>query len=185
MPKLSQVQRAISRHNRCSVGLKNYFGMLDELLSKVSLPYPALAYCFQRIESAQRITLYALLMRKYRTNSDLAWNAIDRLDLTRSNYPDFYHALSGKRLDPKLREILKPAELARDKITHGKICKPSQVLEAIILCLDYAEAFDGAVYVQAGFRPFGPLRGVTSSKRPQLEREISRLVIKGLGLAPS
>ena len=182
MPRMSKAEGIVEKLKACDEGTRYYFWMLEELIRKVSRPEPALAYCFQRIESAQRVALYALLMRKYRTDSQLAWEAIDRLDITRTNFPAFYHVLSGRKFPKELRDILSPAEAVRDRITHGKVSKTGTVLTAIGTCLDYAEALNAKVWTDAGFRPFGQLRGVTSSSRPQLEKEISRLVIRGLGL---
>jgi hypothetical protein len=165
-----------------SEGVRGYFRLLEELLDNVSSPEPALAYCFQRIETAQRVGVYALLMREYRTNSDLAWRAVDRLDLTRSNFPTFYRAILGKNLPDALRTVIQPAEDVRDDITHGRWKSKAEVQRAILGCLKYAEQLNQAFQTDAGFCPVGPLRGVTSKKgKPQLEKKISRAVLKGLG----
>lgn len=182
MPRVSNRERALNKLAHATDTVRDYFWMLEELLEEISYPEPALAYCFQRIESGQRVSLYALLMRKYRTDSELAWEAVDRLDITRSNFPQFYEAISGRSYPHEIREILKPAEAVRDRITHGKDESEAEVLKAICTCLEYAEALNEKMFADVGFRPFGRLQGVTSSRRPQLEKDITRLVIRGLGL---
>jgi hypothetical protein len=182
MPKPSLAARNLSKLRHASDGVQYYFWMLPELLENVSSPGPALAYCFQNIEYAQRRALYALLMRRFRTDSDVTWEAIDSLDITRSNFPDFYQSFSGKKFPKGLRDLMTPAETVRDNITHGRDASVTDVHRAIGICLDYAEQVNERMWLDVGFRPFGRLQGVTSSKRPQLNTEISHLVLKGLGL---
>jgi hypothetical protein len=182
MTRISNAQKVLNEFGKCDRGVQNYFWMLSDLLLKVSKPGPALAYCFQQIEAGHRVTLYALLLRKYRTKSDLSWKAVDRLDITRKNFPEFYKKLAGKSFDQNLRDMIGPAEKVRDRIIHGKEVSDVDVLAAITVCLRYAEAVNKDCKAVAGFAPFGDLRGVTSSKVPKLDPDISRLVIKGLGL---
>jgi hypothetical protein len=183
MPKPSEKQKILSQYEKSDEGVKYYFDMLPDILAGIQSPEPALAYCFQRIEAGQRICLYAILMRKHRTDSAITWNIIDDLDITRKNYTEIYDRIVGKSLDQSVIYILKDAVSVRDKITHGKDASRISVLKAVGVCLEYANAFNKAVHADVGFRPFGRLQGVTSSKRPQLDKNISHLVLKGLGLA--
>lgn len=162
--------------------VRDYFDLLEELLDEVSSPEPALAYCFQRIEAAQRVGLYALLMREFRTDSQLTWRTVDKLDITRRNFPEFYKNVLGKRLPNSLRDLIEPAEKIRDDITHGRHQSAAEVQRAILSCLKFAEALNKTFREQAGFNPIGPLRGVTSKKRPQLDKRITAVVLRGLGL---
>jgi len=164
-------------------GVRWYFSLLPELLDKISTSSPALAYCFQQIEGAQRVGIYALLMREYRTDSELTWSAVDRLDITRSNFPEFFEGITGKSLDKRGRDIVQPAEDVRDAITHGRDKSDAEIQGAILKCLEYVEFLNDEFGKKAGFRPVGQLRGVTSKKgKPQLDKKISRAVLKGLGL---
>lgn len=182
MARISKKTKLIEQLGGCDAGVQYYFDLLEEILNHVSSPEPALAYCFQRIESAQRVSLYVLLMRIYRTDLQLTWKLIDDLDLTRKNFPQFYCEITGKTFDPALTESLKGAMKVRDRITHGKSANRTAVLDAIGDCIRYASALNAKIKADAGFAPFGSLKGVTSSKRPQLSKDISRLLIKGLGL---
>jgi hypothetical protein len=162
-------------------GLKWYFSILPELLDKVSTASPALAYSFHLIESAQRMALYALIMREYRTDSELTWSAVDRIDITRKNFPILFQKISGKNLSKSGRSIIEPAEKVRDAIMHGRGKTEAELQEAILRCLEYAEFLNGEFFSKVGFRPFGKLQGVTSKKGvPQLPKKISRLVLDGL-----
>ena len=162
-------------------GLKWYFSVLPEVLDGVSTASPALAYSFQLIESGQRMGLYALIMREYRTDSELTWKAVDRIDITRRNFPLLFQKISGKKLSATGRELIEPAESVRDAIMHGREKTEAEIQEAILKCLEYAEYLNSEFFAKAGFRPFGKLQGVTSKKGvPQLPRKISQLVLDGL-----
>ena len=173
MVQISTADKIKKNFDAQEQGFQKYFVLLKELLEKISSPEPALAYCFQRIEFAQRNGLYALLMREYRTDSDLSWQVVDRLDVTR---------ISGKRLPSNLKLIIQPAESVRDDITHGRTKSKAEINKAILNCIEYAEALNAAFNNQVGFKPIGDLRGVTSKRgKPQLDKKISRVVLKGLG----
>lgn len=162
-------------------GLKWYFSVLPEVLDGVSTASPALAYSFQLIESGQRMGLYALIMREYRTDSELTWKAVDRIDITRRNFPLLFQKISGKTLSKTGRQLIAPAESVRDAIMHGREKTEAEIQEAILKCLEYAEYLNAEFFAKAGFRPFGKLQGVTSKKGiPQLPRKISQLVLDGL-----
>ena len=162
-------------------GLSWYFSVLPDVLDGVYTASPALAYCFQLIESGQRIGLYALIMREYRTDSELTWSAVDRIDITRKNFPVLFQRISGKKLGMAGRELIKPAESVRDAIMHGRDKTEVEIQEAILKCLEYAEYLNAEFFAKAGFRPFGKLQGVTGKKGiPQLPRKISQLVLDGL-----
>ncbi len=182
MPKISSREKITNYLDGQSDGVKWYFTLLPELLDNISTPEPALYYCFQRIESAQRVGLYCLLMRAYRTDSKLAWGAVDRLDITRRNFLDFYEAVAGHKLPPTLRATIEPAEKVRDRIIHGRQESKASVHNAILSCLKFADTLNDAFFVGVGFRPIGPLKGVTGMKgKPQLDQKISRAVLRGLG----
>lgn len=182
MAKISSKDQVKQRFEAQTAGVRGYLFLLDELLDNISQPEPALAYCFQRIEMAQRVGLYALLMREYRTNSELTWLAVDKIDLTRSNFPILYKNITGKDLDPKLRATIGKAEGVRDSITHGRSQSAAQVNSAILKCLEYVELLNEQFKKDGGFCPVGPLRGVTGKKgKPQLDKKISRAILRGLG----
>lgn len=182
MAKKSSKEKAVIAFNALDEKAQQYFDVLPELINNVSRPEPALAYSFQKVEMAQRNALYVLLMREYRTNGGLAQLAVDNIDITRSNFPDLYKSISGKSLNKDLREIIKPAEEIRDKITHGRKCRSSDVFKAITQCLEYAHAMNDEFSKSVGFRPFGPQTGVTGMKgKPQHDKKITRAILRGLG----
>lgn len=174
-----QIERNLNEQDDC---VRWYFDLLPELLDNISSSKPALAYCFQQIESARRVGLYVLLMREYRTDSALAWQAVDKIDLTRSNYPEFFERILAKKLGAQGRNIIEPAEIVRDAITHGRNKSAAEIHKAILNCLEYAKFLNEEFFEKAGFRPVGPLRGVTGRRgKPQLEKKITRVVLIGLG----
>jgi hypothetical protein len=183
MPKPSNKQRVINCFDSQDEGIRYFFDQLPDIINHVYSPEPALAYCFQRMESGQRVALYVLLMRKFRTDATVAWAVVDGMDITRKSFPEHYETLAGTAIGGGVTGLLTEAVKVRDRITHGKQAQTSDVLGAVIACLGYAAALNKQVRSDAGFAPFGRLQGVTSSRRPQLDKDISRLVIKGLGLA--
>lgn len=184
MAKISERKKIDDYLSAQDQGLRDYFQVLPELLDKVSSSEPALAYCFQRIEMAQRVGLYVLLMREYRTNSALAWAAVDRVNITRTSFPDLFKTISGKQLPANFRDMILPAEKVRDAIMHGRKETKAQINQAILQCLKYAVALNEQFQEKCAFKPFGPLRGVTSKKgSPQLSEKISHAVLAGLKIS--
>ncbi|MFN4039717.1 MAG: hypothetical protein ACK4IB_10300 [Erythrobacter sp.] len=182
MPKKSFKSQALASFSKLDEKAQLYFDVLPELINNVTRPEPALAYSFQKIEMAQRNALYVLLMREYRTNGDLAQHAVNKIDITRSNFPQLYKSISGKNLNKELREIIKPAEAIRDRITHGRKCQSSDVFKAIKLCLDYAYSMNEEFSKSVGFKPFGPQTGATGMKgKPQHDKKVTKAILQGLG----
>lgn len=182
MAKISMAEKVRLELANSDQKVRGYFPLLSELVENISSPEPALAYCFQRIEMAQRVSIYVLLMREYRTDSELAWKVVDKIDMTRSGFPEMYKEISGYTLPSQLRNQIKPAEEIRDDITHGRGKTAAQINSAICCCLQYANAMNAEFSHKVGFSPFGDLRGVTSNKsRPQLDKKLTRVVLKGLG----
>lgn len=181
MAKTSEQTKTLSYLAARDEGFKAYFSLLPELLEKISSKEPALAYCFQRVEMAQRNGLYALLMREYRTDSDLSWRAIGAINITRNSYSEIFESVSGKKFQNDLRELIKPAEKIRDSIMHGRKEIESNIQRSIRYCLEYSFGVNELFQKECGFKPFGPLTGITSKKgKPQLDKKISQAILKGL-----
>ncbi|EAQ27957.1 hypothetical protein NAP1_10198 [Erythrobacter sp. NAP1] len=182
MPRKSNRQKIEDFLDEQDEGFQWYFLVLPELLEKISSRNPALAYTFQQLEAGQRIALYALLMREYRTNSDMAWDAVDQMKIDRAEYPKHFHRISGKSLSKRSRQLIAPAEKVRDAIMHGRYETSAEIEKAILRCLQYAKLLNDEFEAKVGFRPFGKLQGVTSKKgKPQLDERISTAVLRGLG----
>lgn len=183
MAKVSERKKIDDCFAGLDEGMRKYFTLLPELLDNVSSSEPALAYCFQRIEMGQRVGLYALLMREYRTDRELTWTAVDEVTITRLSFPDLFKRISGKSLPTDLRRKIEAAETTRDAIMHGRNQKQPEIHRAILSCLRYAEYLNAQFQSKVNFKPYGGLRGVTSKKgQPQLNKKISEAVLKGLKL---
>ncbi len=183
MPKFSTKQQLKNRLANAEEKFAKYFSLLPELVEKISMPEPALAYTFQRIEAAQRMGRYALVLREYRTNPKLTMDTIDALRIERKEFPIFFERISGKSLPSSLIKKIAPAEKTRDAIMHGRSASSAEIHRAILHCLDYAEALNDEFAKKAGFRPVGGLSGVTSKKgKPTLEVKVSKAVLAGLKL---
>lgn len=182
MPRVSICEKILSDFNKSDEGVQYWFDAMPTIVKKLDLPAVALGYAFQQIEAGHRRTLYAGIMRKYRTDPDLTWDFVDRHDITRKNFLDLYEAIFGKKIPINIISLIQEAECVRDKITHGKDWKQNEGWRAVYSALSYATAFNKHLYEKEGFYGFGPLRGVTSNRaKPLLDKNISRLVLKGLG----
>ena len=160
---------------------KRYFDVLPEALDEVSTAIPALAYCFHLIESGQRMGLYALIVREYLTDTKMTMGAVDRIDITRANFPALFEKISGRKLKKEARKIIAPAEKIRDAIMHGRKKGEADIQNAILDCLQYARFLNDEFFEKARFKPFGSLQGVTSKRgATRLSSRVSRLVLDGL-----
>ena len=160
-----------------------HFNHLPDIVEKLgSLPDVALAYCFSALEFGHRRILYAGLMRKYRLNSELSWNAVIGHDIKRGDYPQIYASIFGNPIPTSTLSIIKPAEKIRDKMIHGKGPSTKQIWGAVITCLEYADAFNQETRTTEGFAGFGRMQGITGAKgKPTLPKDVSKLALTGLG----
>jgi len=136
---------------------------------------------FERIERAQTMTLYCGIMRKYRIDSDLAYKAIQLQHITRGAFQGYFKSVFGKDIPKDIVEKLEIAQKVRDKVMHGKNVKPSEMRNAIGDIIEFAEMYNAFIYNEAGFKPFGRLQGVLGGLSGKLDKQSSRLILKGLG----
>lgn len=171
--KLSQIDADLIFH----------FDHLPNIVEKLGeLPDVALAYCFSKLEFGHRRILYAGLMRKYRLDSEKSWEAVIGHDIKRNDYPEIYCRIFGNEITDATLAIIKPAEKIRDRMIHGKQPSTKQIWGAVLLCLDYAAAFNLETKASQGFAGFGRMQGITGKKgKPPLPKDVSYLALKGLG----
>jgi hypothetical protein len=182
MVKISEKERLIRNFNKCGEGVKYYFAYIPDIIEKLEIPAIALAYCFQQIESGHRRALYAGLVRKYRFDTEATWEAIDKHEMFLNDFIKFYALASQKPLKNSTFDLLKKAQVIRNKVTHGQDVTSKEIWQAVSDCLQYAHNFNSENYLKSGFNVFGSLQGVTKSKsKPMVDKTISALALKGLG----
>ncbi len=173
-----------------------YFDSFLELVPKPSRPKfnwdIVIAYLFMRVEQAQRMTLYAAMVKEYKVDAVLAAKAIDNLHMTRPKFLAIYKALAGAHLNNTTYKKGKKAEAVRDKIMHGKslihgrgISLGEKVSEqekrnAVIWVLEYAKLFNKQTKRRFKFEPFGRMQGFNGRGKPH-DEVTSEWMLKGMG----
>jgi len=82
------------------------------------------------------------------------------------------------------RKTLAAAQSTRDRVIHGKAVPAPTLRQAIVDVLEYAIGLNQEMERIAGFKPFGDLRGF-KGRAKLIEKEPSRLLLKGLGFSVS
>jgi hypothetical protein len=182
MVKISEKQKVLKAFEGCGEEVKYYFGYIPDIINKLGIPAIALAYCFQQIESGHRRALYAGLVRKYRFDTETTWAVIDKHEMYLNDFIKFYRIASLKALKSSNFDLLKKAQVIRNKVTHGQDYSDKEIWQAVQDCFQYADDFNEDNYKKSGFYVFGSLKGVTSSRTKEwVSKEISELALTGLG----
>lgn len=159
--------------------IREYFEDADDLIEDGRYEI-SIAYLFQKVESAQNMALYCGMVKLHRVDKEIARAALDRQHMTRKFVQDMVCNIFGKSLPKKTVEAIEEAEAIRDKLMHGKSVKEPQKRQAISDIFKYAKLLNDFCNAEAGFKPFGKLRGFKGRAEP-LEASTSKLVAKGLG----
>jgi hypothetical protein len=173
-------------------GLKKYFRSLPgnlrphfEYFLKIldfKLPLEiAVAYVFYRIELAHRDTLHFGIIKKYRAEAGLVGEIIQKEYIERANFPRLLKNVLGIELPAAIKTKLEMAEGIRDKAMHGRRPTNAELRNAIKLALEYSHDYNKYVKRKAHFAPFGNLRGQAGGSDERLDRDTTRVVLKGLG----
>ncbi len=130
-----------------------------------------IAYLFMKIEQAQRMALYAALVKEYKVDKELAVKFLDNLPLRRDDFLKIYEILMKEKLCNRTIEIGKNAAKVRDKIMHGKglvhgrgilfgeKVKTHEKRDAVVFVFEYAKLFNEQTQGIFGFEPFGRMQG--------------------------
>ena len=173
-------RRLLNQYNALPDDIKNYF----EHFPKLAEDFPwnvSISYMFSLVELAHNMTIYCGVVKLHRVNSTLARTAVDNHHMTRDGFKDLYETIFAKPLEQPVANKIAEAEKVRDRILHGKTVSEGNKRKAVADILEYAEAFNAAVYDIAGFKPFGSLRGFKGRAKP-LDKSTSRWILKGIGL---
>lgn len=186
MAKYPSYKALLNRYNSASDEVKNYFPDLPLIIGSTTLNAPweiCLGYMFVRVETAQTMTLYCGVVKKYHVDSDLASRTIHIQHITRDSFKAFFKEIFRADIPSAVLSHLEAAQEIRDKVLHGKIrsINVSSIREAIGGIIDFADGFNIFVNKTSGFEPFGDLRGFTDKRSKPLDKTSSRLLLKGLG----
>lgn len=101
--------------------------------------------------------------------------------MTRQRFWELFKIVFGKNPPQDLVDKLEKGESVRDKIAHGMKWEHKDAREALVSVIEFASEFNDYVHQQAGFRPFGDLRGF-KGRAGSLEKKTTRWVLKGMGI---
>ncbi|MCA8834222.1 MAG: hypothetical protein K8953_03965 [Proteobacteria bacterium] len=138
-------------------------------------------YLFMKVEQAQRMTLYAALVKKYKIDKDLASTALDDLYMTRKKFLELYETLAGNPIKTETIEFAKEAEEFRDNILHGKTVEEEDKAYAACAIFRYSILFNEQVNKDFGFQPFGSMRGFKGNAQSH-DKTTSKWMLMGMKL---
>ena len=177
-PPAANWKQVRARYDALPEEIKKYLDEYPRLLEfswKVTV-----GYVFSQLERAHRTALYCGVVKRHRVDSDLAWVAIDSWDMKRKEYSQVFKSIFDKEIGEDLSKLLREAEEVRDKNMHGKTVVDADQRRCQVRVLDYLEGLHNMVRSTGVVSPFDDLRGFNGAGQP-LERNTSRLVLKGLG----
>ena len=160
--------------------VQKYFQPVEELIEH----YPwevSLSYLFARVEKAHLMSVYCGVVKLHRADATLASNAVDHFHNTRDEFQTMFANVFGRTIPNGLQRSLTQAQTVRDRALHGKDVPERDYRKAIVAIIEYATEFNDLCYSNAGFKPFGDLRGYKGAAQ-SLDASTSRWVLKGIGL---
>jgi hypothetical protein len=92
-------------------------------------------------------------------DKDLADEVVNAQHMTRREFLDLYRAVFGKPFPRALAGTFEKAAKTRDMVVHGKSVLDSEIWQAHVDIIEYAEGVNSELLPIAGFEPFGDLRG--------------------------
>jgi len=141
----------------------------------------SVSYVFSRIEQAKRMTIYCGITKLHWAESSLTWKLVSEDHLSRARFYELFKIVFGKKIPDTIRDNLEAAEDVRDKIAHGMSWNASDARVALTKVVDFATEFNTFVNNEAGFQPFGDLRGYKGRKEP-LTKATTRWILRGMGI---
>ncbi len=176
-------EMVFDEYNKLPEIIQNYFNLSVSIIvldNKTSLDI-LIAYVFMKVEQAQRMILYAAIVKKYKVDKDLARKALDDFRMTRPEFLEFYKTLAGKPVNKETIELGKEAEGVRDNILHGRKVKDVDKGNAILDIFEYSRLLNEQANKDFGFQPFGDMRGF-KGKIQSHDKETSKWILMGMKL---
>lgn len=170
----------LKRYNSSTANVKGYFSELPDLLND-GYPYQvSLAYLFLETEHAHNRALYCGVVKLHAADAELADNVINAQHMTRDGFLDLYRSVFGKPFSLDLAGKFEKAARTRDSVVHGKNVPDSEMRQAHVDIIEYAERVNAEISAIAGFEPFGDLRGFKGAAG-SLEKATTKWLLKGIG----
>ena len=172
----------LKRYERSTSNVKGYFSELPDLLTD-GYPYEvSLAYMYLEAEHAHNRALYCGVVKLHAAEKEVADKVVNSQHLSRKEFLALYRAVFGKAFPEGLGKKFEKAARTRDKVVHGKKVSDSEMRQAHVDIIEYAESVNIKLQSVAGFEPFGDLRGF-KGKVKSLEKGTTRWLLKGTGFS--
>ncbi|WP_222486785.1 hypothetical protein [Halomonas sp. DP8Y7-1] len=127
------------------------------------------------------MTIYCGITKLHRSESSLTWRLVSEDYLSRARFYELFERIFGKKVPDAIRAKLESAEDVRDKITLGMSWSAADARVALTNVVDFADEFNAFVSREAGFKPFGDLRGYKGPAEP-LTKATTRWILLGMGI---
>ena len=160
--------------------VQNYFPDFVSLVEDYDWEV-SVSYVFSRIEQAKRMTVYCGITKLHWAESSLTWKMVSEDYLSRARFYELFKVVFGKKIPDAIRAKLEASEDVRDKIAHGMRWSAADARLALTQVVDFATDFNAFVNQEAGFQPFGDLRGYKGRKEP-LAKATTRWILRGMGI---
>lgn len=180
MPPPANYKQVLKHFNNAPKDVREYFPTFPELVEKYSWDV-SISYVFSRVEAVKHMTIYCGVVKLHWANSEMTRTLVDKDHMSRGRFRELFKTVFGKPIRADLLAKLSEAETVRDKIAHGKKFTDAQARAALIDILDFAAGFNDFVEQEAGFRPFGDLRGFKGRKEA-LSKQTTRWILRGMGI---
>lgn len=180
IPVVKTYKGVIHHFNDAPDDVKDYFPNFVELVEN----YPwdvSVSYFFSRIEQAKHMVIYCGIVKLHWCESTLTRTMVDKEHMSRGRFKELYKTVFGKNIKSEIIIKLENGEKARDKIAHGKNWTEKEVREGLVSAIDFASEFNDFVQEDAGFRPFGSLKGF-KGRAESLPKSTTRWVLQGMGI---
>ena len=170
----------LSHFTKASKDVRDYFPDFPDLVEKYTWEV-SVSYLFSRIEQAKHMTIYCGIVKKHWCNSEITRQLVNEEHMSRGRFKELFKTVFGKNIPKLILEKLEAGESMRDKIAHGKSWTQKEVREGLVSAIDFATKFNDFVQTEAGFRPFGDLRGF-KGRAESLPKPTTRWVLQGMGI---
>lgn len=123
-------------------------------------------------------------MKLHKVDAVVAKSTVNSHHMTRDRFRELYKIITNKEISAEAIKSAKDAERIRDRILHGKQVTDSDMRKAVVNILNYARLLNEQVFDDAGFRPFGSMKGF-KGRATTLDKSTSKWVLTGMGLIGS
>lgn len=170
----------IRQYREAPSRIRDYFPNFAELVESYDWEI-SISYVFSRVELAKRNTINCGIVKLHWCDAELTRKLINEDHMSRGRFLELFKVVFGCHIPKDITEKLENGEQVRDKVMHGMKWEQADARQGLVSVIDFAKDFNDFVDGNAGFRPFGDLRGFKGRGEP-LTKATTRWVLKGMGI---